>query len=101
NSLRVRTTLNLDGSLNRAETLLDGQTFHHDPLYYIKATQEQLAVTPADVERVAKQYLTPGRIVLSMVPAGKLDEIANPAAPYTNVTPKPEMQASAPATSGR
>jgi zinc protease len=96
NHVRVDMTLALQaGVLERAEYLLDGQTFHGDPLYYKKDVDAQLAVTPDDVARVARQYLTAGRIVLSMVPAGKLDAIAKPSLPYTNVTPKPEVQASA------
>ena len=100
NYVRVRTTLGLDGAFEKGEILLNGETMHHDPLYYIKSTNEKLALTPADLERVAKEYLTPGRIVLSMVPAGKLDEIAKPSASYTNVTPKAEVQTPA-ARSGR
>lgn len=101
NYVRVHTTLGLDGSMEKAEVLLNGETMHHDPLYYITATKRKLAVTPADVERVAKQYLTQGRIVLSMVPAGKLDEIAKPEAHYTNVTPKVEVQTTTSSSKGR
>jgi hypothetical protein len=44
-------------------------------------------VTPADIHRVAQRYLTAGRVVLSMVPAGKLDMVSNPGRPFVNVTP--------------
>jgi hypothetical protein len=44
------------------------------------------------VQRVAKKYLGAGRVVLSMVPAGKLDMIAKPNLPYTNVTPAANKQ---------
>ena len=54
---------------------------------------EAEAVTPADVERVARQYLTPGRVVLSMVPAGHLDLVSKPSKPYANVTTTPERPA--------
>jgi predicted Zn-dependent peptidase len=37
-----------------------------------------LAVTPADVQRVAKKYLTKGRVVLSIVPMGKQDQASKP-----------------------
>ena len=50
----------------------------------------ELAVTPAAVQRVAKQYLTPGRVVLSMVPAGQASLASRPDRPLTNVTPIPE-----------
>jgi len=96
NYVRVSSVLGLDGALNKSNILLDGQVFHGDPLYYVKDIEETLALKPADVSRVATKYLTAGRIVLSMVPAGKLTDIANPSAPYTNVTPTPEA---APASS--
>jgi zinc protease len=92
NYTRVHTVLGLDGALHKAEILLSGQVFHKDPLHYVQTIDKELAITSANVERVAKQYLTKGRIVLSMVPAGKLDEVAQPNVPYQNVTPKPEVQ---------
>ena len=48
---------------------------------------QTFALMPADIHRVAKRYLSTARVVMSMVPAGKLDLIAKPDAPYTNVTP--------------
>ena len=35
-------------------------------------------MTPADVKRVANKYLTPGRVVLSIVPMGKIDQASKP-----------------------
>lgn len=93
NTTRVNSVINLDGALNKAEILARGQTFFGDPLHYVVRTDELLAVTPADVARVTKQYLTPGRVVVSMVPAGKLDLISKPTLAYTNVTPKAEAAA--------
>ncbi len=40
--------------------------------------QKTLAVTADDVKRVANKYLTRGRVVLSVVPTGKLDQAAKP-----------------------
>jgi hypothetical protein len=37
-----------------------------------------LGVTGADVKRVANKYLTSGRVVLSVVPTGKLDLASKP-----------------------
>jgi hypothetical protein len=37
-----------------------------------------MAVTAADVKRVANKYLTSGRVVLSIVPLGKVDQAAKP-----------------------
>ena len=49
--------------------LADGAGFHGDPGYFRTEYQKTLAVTAADVKRVANKYLTAGRVVLSVVPA--------------------------------
>jgi zinc protease len=98
NYTRVQSVLGLDGALRKAEILMDGSVFHNDPLHYIKSTNATLAVTPQMVSQVAAKYLTKGRIVLSMVPAGKLDQAAKPDLPYKNVTPAPEVQNAKPAS---
>jgi zinc protease len=87
---RVSAVIGIQTALGKAEVLAEGQTFWGEPLHYVKETNEALAVTPADIARVIKEYLTPGRIVVSMVPAGKLDMVSKPSLPYTNVTPAPE-----------
>ncbi|MFI5238857.1 MAG: M16 family metallopeptidase [Gemmatimonadales bacterium] len=94
---RVSAVVGIQSALGKAEVLAEGQTFFNDPLHYVKETEEALAVTPADVARVINEYLTHGRVVVSMVPAGKLDKISKPELPYTNVTPAPEA---APAKAG-
>jgi zinc protease len=86
----VGTITSLEAVDRRGETLASGQTFFADPLHYLAELQQEQAVTPADVHRVAARYLTPARIVLSMVPAGKLVEVSRPAEPFTNVTAQPE-----------
>ena len=45
---------------------------------YAKQVNQTFALTPADVQRVAKRYLSAARVVMSMVPAGKLDLISKP-----------------------
>jgi predicted Zn-dependent peptidase len=67
-----------------------GQTYFDDPLHYQTELRQAAAVTPDDVQRVARQYLTTGRVVLSMVPAGKLELASKPTQPYVNVTAAPE-----------
>jgi zinc protease len=84
----------LQSVLNKAETLLEGQVFFEDPNRFTKELQEFRSLNAADMHRVAQKYLTGGHLVLSMVPAGKLDMVARPELPYTNVTP-----AAAPAAS--
>ncbi len=86
----VGTVTSLESALSRAVTLAEGQGYFNDPEHYVTELRDGQAVTAADVYRVAKQYLTGGRIVLSMVPAGKLDLAAQPALPYVNVTPASE-----------
>ncbi len=82
----VNTVTSLEAADAKAETLAEGQTYYGDPSHYQVELREAQAVTPADVRRVAQQYLTSGRVVLSMVPAGKLDLVSKASAPYTNVT---------------
>jgi zinc protease len=74
---------------SRADTLAHDEIFAGDPVGYAKQVSATSALTPADILRVAKQYLGPGGVVMSLVPAGKLDLIAKPELPYKNVTPAP------------
>jgi zinc protease len=68
----------LESNLNKAMTLSEGAGFHGDPAFFKTEYQKSLAVTAADVKRVANTYLTKGRVVLSIVPTGKLDQAAKP-----------------------
>ena len=86
----VGTVLGFQSAEDKAETLADGQTYYGDPEHFQKEAAEEQAVTAADVQRVAAQYLGAGRVVLSMVPKGKLDLVSEPTVSYTNVTPAPE-----------
>jgi zinc protease len=87
----VQTITGLEPVLPKAQEIARGQTFFGDPLHYEVELRETEAVTPEDIQRVARQYLTAGRVVLSMVPGGKLDMASKPAESYTNVTIAPEM----------
>ncbi len=69
---------NLQSNLGKSFTLADGAGFHDDPGYFQKEYQRYLAVTPADVKRVANKYLTGGRVILSIVPVGKTDQASKP-----------------------
>ena len=64
----------LESNLGKANQLLDGAVFHGDAGYFSADYQKTLAVTAADVKRVAAQYLGGNRIVLSVVPKGKKDQ---------------------------
>jgi zinc protease len=68
----------LQSNLGKSFRLTDGAGFHGDAGYFRTEYQKFMAVTPADVKRVAGKYLTPGRVVLSVVPPGKIDEAARP-----------------------
>jgi zinc protease len=85
----------LQSELGKASRLADGAGFHGDPGYFRTEYQKSLAVTAADVKRVANQYLTHGRVVLSVVPIGKVDQASKPAE-SKKVTdgnaPRPEAQ---------
>ena len=85
----------LQSELGKASRLADGAGFHDDPGYFRTEYQKSLAVTAADVKRVANQYLTHGRVVLSVVPIGKVDQASKPAE-SKKVTdgnaPRPEAQ---------
>jgi zinc protease len=69
----------LESNLGKAFRLADGAGYHGDPGYFRTEYQKRLTVSAADVQRVANRYLTRGRAVLSIVPAGKLEEAAKPA----------------------
>jgi zinc protease len=70
----------LQSNLGQSNQLADGLGYQNDPEYYRKAYEGRRAVTPDDVKRVANQYLTTGKVVLSVVPVGKADLAAKPEA---------------------
>jgi zinc protease len=69
----------LESNLGKAMRLADGAGFHGDPGYFKTEYSKSQSVTAADVRRVANKYLTKGRVVLSIVPVGKLDQASKPA----------------------
>ncbi len=71
----------------RADALAHDEMFADDPGSYATQANAALSLTPADVETAIRRYITAGRVVMSLVPAGKLDLISKPNLPYTNVTP--------------
>jgi zinc protease len=76
--LELNFVAGLQSNLNKALTLADGAGFHNTPAYFQTEYQTLLGVTGADVKRVANKYLTSGRVVLSIVPTGKLDLALKP-----------------------
>jgi zinc protease len=78
----------LEGMLSvqsKALTLGDAAITQNDPGSGFKDIERAIKLVPADLQRVARKYLGPDRVVLSMVPAGKLAEVSKPDAPYTSV----------------
>jgi zinc protease len=69
----------LESNLGKAFQLAAGAAFHGDPGYFRTEYAKTVAVTAADVQRVANKYLTPGRVVLSVVPMGQLQQASKPA----------------------
>jgi zinc protease len=68
----------LQSNLGKSFRLTDGAGFHGDAGYFRTEYQKLLAVSAADVKRVAGKYLTPGRVVLSVVPPGQANQAARP-----------------------
>ena len=69
----------IQSNLAKAGRLAEGAGFYNDPGHFKKDYQATLAVTAADVKRVANTYLTKNRIVLSIVPLGKPEQAAKAA----------------------
>ena len=69
----------LESNLGKSMRLADGAGFHGDAGYFKTEYSKGQSVTAADVQRVANKYLTKGRVVLSVVPVGKLDQASKPA----------------------
>lgn len=64
----------LESNLGKANQLISGAIFYGDPGQFRTDYKKTLAVTAADVKRVAAKYLKGSRIVLSVVPKGKKDQ---------------------------
>jgi len=61
----------LESNLGKSNQLINGSVFFNDAGRFRTDYQKTMAVTAADVKRVANKYLTGSRIVLSIVPKGK------------------------------
>ena len=88
----------LTSPLSRAFTLAIGFAQHDDPNYYRTDYQRYFAVTPRDVQRVAKKYLTPEKVVLWVKPiqTGAKEAVAVQAGPLPSATPEREIPAREP-----
>ena len=70
----------LQSNLGKAETLLSGLVFKGDAASYKADYARFKSITASDVKRVANRYLGPGRVALSIVPTGKVDQASRPEA---------------------
>jgi zinc protease len=74
----------------RADTLAQGEQWAGNPVAYALQVDRANAVKHSDLLRVAEKYLVPGRVVMSMVPAGKLNLVSKPERKFDNVPIVPE-----------
>lgn len=83
---RVNAAASLQLHFARADTLAHDEVFTGNPTSYALQNDGALALSSADVQAAARRYLTRARVVMSLVPAGKLELISKPNAPYSNVS---------------
>jgi zinc protease len=69
----------LESNLGKANQLISGSMFYGNAAQFRTDYEKTLAVTAADVKRVAALYLGHPRIVLSVVPKGKKDQASKAA----------------------
>lgn len=68
NSLESSSIFGLQTVLGKADQMNNYATFVNDPNYFQKDLDRYRKVTPADIQRVAKNYLTGNRFVMQFVP---------------------------------
>ena len=85
---RLQMLTSMQGNASKAANLGDGATNMNNPVGIYDATERALRITPAAVQAAAKKYLTADRVVVSIVPTGKLDLMAKPNLPFVNATRK-------------
>jgi zinc protease len=72
--LEINFLRGLESNLGKANQLIEGAVFYGNPGQFSIDYQKALAITQADIKRVAAKYLSGSRIVLSVVPKGKKDQ---------------------------
>jgi zinc protease len=87
-SYTVGSITRLQRTYVRDSLLAEGQLMQHNPSALFDDVATARRLTPAELRRVARKYLIPGRIVLSVVPPGKLDLVSKPSEPYVNKSRK-------------
>lgn len=85
---RMRTLNEMQSTETKAFMLADGALTYRDPNGHFGVVERALLVKPADVQAAARKYLTEHRVVMSVIPIGKFDQISRPELPWTNVSRK-------------
>ncbi len=70
----------LESGEGKATTLATSSALTGDPGHFQVDYVKEQAVTASEVRRVANEYLTRGRVVLSVVPLGKREQASQPEA---------------------
>lgn len=83
----VHLATSLQRHFMRADTLAHDEVYAGDPSAYAKQANAARRLTAADVERARKRFLAGPKLVISIVPAGKLNLASKPELPYVNATP--------------
>jgi zinc protease len=77
--LQLSFVAGLESNTGKAQRLAFGQAYFDNPNHAFSVEYAKYqGVTAADIKRVANKYLTPGRVVLSVVPTGKKDQASKP-----------------------
>jgi zinc protease len=84
-SNEVRAVRYLQERYMRADTLAQGEQWAGNPVAYAVQVNRANAVQHTDILRVAEKYPGPARVVMSMVPAGKLNLVSKPDRKHENV----------------
>ncbi|MDQ3636284.1 MAG: insulinase family protein [Acidobacteriota bacterium] len=94
NGVESQFVFGLQTILGKADSLNSNATFFGKPDFFQQQLDEYRKVTPADVQRVAKEYLNENRLVMSFVPGKKQGAPTNTAAnkPTSNSDEDEEME---------
>ena len=87
-SYRLQMLSSMQSVQMKADYLADATLNAKNPMGIFGVVEKAQLIKPADVLAAARKYLTADRVVLSIVPAGKLDQVSKPNLPYVNATRK-------------
>ena len=85
---RMSSLSGMQSNASIAANIGDATLGQKNPLASYQLLDRGQRLTPADIQAAARKYLTGDRVVLSIVPAGKLDLISKPNLLYTNMSKK-------------